>query len=141
MLKPLGNRLIVKPEPARAESASGILIPETAGTPPAMTGTVVSVGRGPATAHRVRQATFARILRLIEEVSHRSTIKTFRVHLEDAIAQMAVDDVSFSEVAEGDYVAFAFTSGHNMTVDGEPYIVLTEDDLQAVWQAEKETAA
>lgn len=63
MLKPIGSRLIVKPDAAATESAGGIIFPQTHGSAPAMTGTVVSVGRGPATAHRVRQATLARVMR------------------------------------------------------------------------------
>ena len=34
MLKPLGTRLIVKPDPPDTESAGGILFPQTRGVPP-----------------------------------------------------------------------------------------------------------
>jgi len=54
---------------------------------------------------------------------------------------MAVEDVSFGEVKEGDYVCFAFTSGANMQIDGQSYIVIQEDDIEAVWSSEQESVA
>lgn len=140
-LKPLGHRLIIKPEPARTESAGGILIPQTADKKPAMTGTVVSVGRGPATAHRVRQYTLAQVIDKLQEVAERVPTAALKAELEDEIARMAVDDVTFSEVKEGDYVCFPFTSGQNMNVDGEDFIVLHEDDLECVWNDDQENVA
>ncbi|MGH7175020.1 MAG: co-chaperone GroES [Minisyncoccia bacterium] len=47
-LKPLGDRVVVKPTDAKGEKklASGIIIPETADREKPMTGTVVAVGAG-----------------------------------------------------------------------------------------------
>ena len=140
-LKPIGSRVIIKPEPAATESRGGIVFPETAGKPPAMSGTVINIGRGPATAHRVRQHTLARVMELITETADNVPASALRSELEDGIARMAVDDVSFSEIHEGDYVAFAYTSGTQLVVDGEEYIVLDEADVQAVWSDEQESAA
>lgn len=139
-LRPLQNRLIIKPEPPNSVSAGGIHIPETAGKTPAMTGTVVSIGRGPATAHRVRQETLADVMKLITACAERVPTAALRSELEDEIARLSVADVSFSEVQEGDYVCFPYTVGHNMQVDGESYIVIAEDDIEAVWQAEEHVA-
>ena len=139
-LRPTGSRVIIKPEPAATESAGGIVFPETAGQPPAMSGTVISIARGPASAHRVRQYTLARVMELIEELADNVPASALRSELQDAIARMAVDDVSFSEISEGDYVAFAYTSGAQLVVDGETYIVLDEQEIQAVWSAEESAA-
>ena len=139
-LKPLGSRVIIKPEPAATETASGIVFPETAGKPPAMSGTVINIGRGPATAHRVRQHTLARVMELITDLADNVPAAALRSELEDGIARMAVDDVSFSEIHEADYVAYSYTSGTQLVVDGEEYIVLDEADVQAVWN-EQESAA
>lgn len=136
MLRPLQNRLIIKPDPPETESAGGILIPQTAGKPPAMSGTVISVGKGPATAHRIRQATIAHCLHLLEDVAARVPGASLRMELEDEFARYAVEDVTFSEVSSGDYVCFAYTAGQNMTIDGESFIVIEEGDVQAVWQKE-----
>lgn len=140
MLKPLGNRLIVKPDAADTESAGGIVFPETYGKPPAMSGTVISVGRGPSTAHRVRQHTLARVMKAISDCAERVPSAALRITLEDEIARIAVEDVNFSEVSEGQYVAFAYTAGHKMAIDGEEFIVLQEDDVQAVWTEEPVSA-
>jgi chaperonin GroES len=137
MLRPLGHRLIVRPEPAAAVSAGGILIPQTADKKPAMAGTVISIGRGPATAHRVRQYTLAQVVDKLQEVAERVPTAALKSELEDEIARMAVEDVTFSEVKEGDYVCFPFTAGQNMHVDGEDYIVIQEDDLEAVWSPDE----
>lgn len=140
MLRPLGSRLIVKPEPADTQSAGGIIFPETYGKPPAMSGTVMSVGRGVATAHRVRGATIAHILGLIEDAAARVPSTCVVSEITDAIASYAMENVTFSEVAEGDYVAFAFTAGQQMTVDGEGLIVMDEGDVQAVWTPQESAA-
>lgn len=141
MLRPLGNRLIIRPEPADTESAGGIILPETFGKPPAMSGTVVSVGHGPATAHRVRQATIARCVQILNEVADQVPSSALRMEAEDAFARYAVEDVTLAEVREGDYVAFAYTAGCKMQVDGDELIVMTEDELQAVWKPEVEEVA
>lgn len=137
MLRPLQNRLIIKPDAPAIESAGGILFPQTHGKPPAMTGTVISVGKGPATAHRVRQATIAHCIQLLNQVAEQVPAATLRSELEDELARYAVEDVTFSEVSSGDYVCFAYTAGHNMQVDGESFIVIEEGDVQAVWQKEQ----
>lgn len=44
-VKPLADRIIVKPEPAREETFSGFAIPDTAQEKP-MRGEIIAVGRG-----------------------------------------------------------------------------------------------
>ncbi|MBN1633885.1 MAG: co-chaperone GroES [Ignavibacteria bacterium] len=44
-LKPLADRILVKPSPAEEKTASGIIIPDTAKEKP-MQGEVVAVGKG-----------------------------------------------------------------------------------------------
>ena len=138
MLTPTGSRIIVKPEAADTQSAGGILFPETYGKPPAMTGTVIGVGRGPASAHRVRQATIAHCVQLLNDAAERVPAAALRMEVEDDFARYAVEDVRLSEVHPGDYVCFAFTAGHNMVVDGQSYIVLEEDEVRAVWARDTE---
>lgn len=140
-LKPLGSRLIIRPESAATESAGGIVFPETYGAPPAMTGTVVSVGRGPATAHRVRGETIAHCMGLVEETARQVPSTALASAVMDALASYAMEQVAFSEVQEGQYVCFAYTAGHAMQVDGESLIVIDEGDLQAVWTPETQESA
>ncbi len=44
-LKPLSDRVVVKPEEAEEKTASGIILPDTAKEKPQM-GTIVAVGKG-----------------------------------------------------------------------------------------------
>ena len=44
-IKPLGDRVVVKPEPAEEKTASGLFIPDTAKEKP-QKGTIVAVGPG-----------------------------------------------------------------------------------------------
>ncbi|AWU44215.1 co-chaperone GroES [Blattabacterium punctulatus] len=44
-IKPLADRVLVKPDPAETKTASGIIIPDTAKEKP-QKGTVISVGNG-----------------------------------------------------------------------------------------------
>ncbi len=44
-IQPLGDRVVVLPEPAEEKTSSGIIIPDTAQEKP-LTGTVVAVGKG-----------------------------------------------------------------------------------------------
>lgn len=124
MLRPLGSRLLIKPDPP-ATMIGGILIPQTADKPPAMTGTVIAVGRGPASAHRVRQATLNDVREALQQAG--ADVASIAAVFTE-LAQANVHDVS-----EGDCVCFAFTAGTNITVDGEALIVIAEDDLEAVW--------
>jgi chaperonin GroES len=44
-VKPLSDRIVVKPEPAEAKTASGIILPDTAQEKPQI-GTVMAIGPG-----------------------------------------------------------------------------------------------
>ena len=44
-VKPLGDRVLIKPAPAEEKTASGIIIPDTAKEKP-QKGTVIAVGKG-----------------------------------------------------------------------------------------------
>lgn len=131
-LRPLGSRLLIKPDPP-ATVISGILVPASAEKPPAMTGTVIALGHGPASAQAVRQATLAQVA----ERFHAVADEVSAAHLQDAFAEvlrtLVQEAASLHDVAVGDCVCFAFTAGTNLTVDGEPYILMLEDDLEAVW--------
>lgn len=138
MLKPLGNKLLVRPSTADRQSAGGIHFPDVWGAPVPVSGEVVRVGRGPASAHRIRQATIAHCLHLLEDVADRVPAVALRGELEDALATYAASDVSLAEVHEGAYVCFPREAGTAITYNGEPYIVLDEQDIQAVWAPESD---
>jgi co-chaperonin GroES (HSP10) len=152
MLRPLGHKILVKPDPVEAPSST-ILAPDTwavqvsgDGEPrrtivekrndPEMGGEVVSVGNGPAAAHRIRTKTIARCMKLLDEVAERVPSQALRVQLMDELARYQMETVCLSEVQPGDQVIFPYTAGQKIQVDDQTYILLAEDDISAVWKTE-----
>lgn len=131
-LHPLGNRVLVKPDAQPTQTDSGLVLLDDRRYIPT-TGEVVSVARGPATAHRVRALTIARCQRILDEVAARVPAGALHVELHRALAGFAMEQCTLPSVMEGDQVAFPATSGHDVTIDGEAFILLKEDDLDAVW--------
>jgi co-chaperonin GroES (HSP10) len=143
-LRPLGHRIIVKPEPAASQSLGGLYIPETAGQPPAMSGTVIAVADGPARAHKVRERVVKDLSKLVTETYERISPRLSFAWSAETLALaigVAFNDylqarAGLSEVNVGDFVCFAYTVGSTIVVDGEECIVLAEDDISAVWAPE-----
>lgn len=137
MIRPLQDKLIVKPTPPEQETAAGIVIPGTARVDPAMSGHVVSVGRGPDSARRVRGATIAACMRIVDEVAEHVPASVLRPKLLDAFMEYQLASTTTSGIHEGDVVCFPYTAGAKMQVDGDEYIVLREDDVVAVLEADE----
>lgn len=87
-LKPLGDRVVVKPKEAKEQTESGLYIPETAKEKPQQ-GTVVSVGPG-----RTENGT-------------------------------KID----MTVSEGDQVLYGKYAGTEVTLDGDEYLIMRENDI------------
>jgi co-chaperonin GroES (HSP10) len=141
MLRPLGSRILVKPDIAPDQTASGLLIPDSSRKDPEMSGTVVAVGRGPDSATKIRTATIARCMAILDEVAERVPTVALRHELMDELARYQIAQCDASGVKEGDTVCFPYTAGQKLSVEGESYITLREDECVAVWTAEKEAAA
>lgn len=103
-----------------------------------MSGTVVSVGRGPESAVRIRTATIARCMKLLDDVAERVPSAALRTQLMDEFARYQMEQVDCSGLKEGDRVCFPYTAGQHLTVDDQGYIVLREDDIVATWTPEEE---
>jgi co-chaperonin GroES (HSP10) len=134
-LKPLGNRVLVKPDAQPLEQGSILLLENSRYVP--MSGEVVAIARGPATAQRIRSLTIARCQRILDDVAERVPAGALHIELHRAFAAYAMEQCQLPSVFEGDHVAFPYTAGHDVTVDGETYVLLREDDLSAVWQADR----
>lgn len=87
-LKPLGDRVVVKPKEAQEQTESGLYIPETAKEKPQQ-GTVISVGPG-----RTENGT-------------------------------KID----MTVSEGDQVLYGKYAGTEVTLDGDEYLIMRENDI------------
>jgi chaperonin GroES len=124
MLRPLGNRVLIRPEPAQDRTESGLWIQED--KKPDQTGTVVAVGQP---VHPRKQEA--------EAMAERLCAAFVDVHMDDpvigAAADLLVELVRREPVVKvGDFVMFSWQSGQELTVDGERYLLMPEDDLLAV---------
>ena len=91
-LKPLGDRLVVRPLEAQEKTKAGLVLPDTAKEKP-QEAKVLSVGPG----------------RLLDD----GTVKSL-------------------EVKTGDRVLYGKYAGTEVSIDGEDYLILREDDVLAV---------
>jgi len=91
-VKPLGDRILIKPMQAEEKTKGGILLPDTAKEKPQQ-GEVVAVGQG-------------------------KTLET--------------GEVKALEVKAKDKVLYGKYSGTEVTVEGEEYLIIREDDVLAI---------
>ena len=92
MLKPLGDRVIIKPNESEEVTAGGIVLPDTARKKP-QDGEVIAVGPG----------------KLLEN-GNRAT----------------------PQVKKGDRVVYSKYGGTEITVAGQEYVILSEDEILAI---------
>jgi chaperonin GroES len=118
-LKPLGDRVLIKPELPAETTESGLYVAEQ--RKPEQTGTVIAVG--PCAHPRKAEA---------EELASRLV----QYHpQEEEVAELLLDLVRREpQVKPGDYVVFSWTAGQEIWVEdgSERYLLLREDDLLAV---------
>lgn len=93
-LKPLADRLVVKPIEAQEKTKSGLVLPDTAKEKP-QEGKVIAVGTG----------------RLLDE-----------------------GGVKALEVKNGDRVLYGKYAGTEVSLEGEDYLILREEDVLAIVQ-------
>ena len=140
-IRPTGHKVLVKPDAAPDTSAGGLVVPESARREPAMSGVVVAVGDGPASAHRVRAATITacvdRIVRL-DDSDDDGICEGLACALE-SLRSFAAACTDLSEVHPGDRVCFPYTAGQRLQVDEETYFVMQEDDITAVLETAEDT--
>lgn len=90
-IKPLGDRVLVKPDVAEEKTASGIIIPDTAKEKP-QRGTVVAVGGG--------------------KYENGTKIEM--------------------SVKEGDKVLYGKYSGTELSLDGDDFLIMRENDILGI---------
>lgn len=139
MLRPLQNRVIIKPDAQPEAIDSGLILVQDR-RQPEMGGEVIAVGHGPAAAHRVRTSTIGECIRILNEVAERTPTSALRAEAEDALARYLMSTVELAEVQVGDQVCFPYTAGQKLQVDGETYLLLNEDDIAAVWTPDEAVA-
>lgn len=105
MLKPINDKILVKPDTPQEATDGGILLPDSA-QKKGCRGTVLAMGYG-------KERAYPSVL------AHQGTI---------------ISDFQRTRfvVREGNTVVYPNYSGHEVEHDGQKYLVLTEDDILAI---------
>lgn len=125
MLRPLGDRVLIKPDKAPEQTESGLWLSEH--RKPENMGTVVAVGLCPhPLKHEAKALADKLVFRGNQEWKPRDDL------LCDAAAML--EDVTRREpsVRVGDDVIFSWTSGQEIFVDEDRYLLMREGDILAV---------
>lgn len=138
-LKPIRNRLLVRPDPAATHTEGGLIIPDNAKDHVAMSGEVVAMGpecKGPA--YRVRAACLADVEHAIDRVAERVTSLDWPEELRTELRVLLAgyyDDAQAVQV--GAQVCFPYTAGTDISDGAEALILVREEDLAATWHEDE----
>jgi len=130
MLRPIGNRILVKPEANDETTESGLILVEH--RKPEVMGTVVAVG---SCAHPLKSE--AEDLASWVDVDCREALNDADCYLDEYCDRVSglLRTLTAREplVKAGDLVLFSWTAGREVTLnDDERYLMMTEDDILAV---------
>lgn len=134
-MKVLGHRVLVKPDPQPTAAESGIILPEDRDFV-ATSGEVVDIGAGgSAWRYHARQATLQHALDAIDAEHTRLKGTAFEAGLRQAIGlvtSMLGTAAPEMELRVGQRIAFDADSGLQISVDGEPHLILNHDDVVVI---------
>lgn len=128
-LRPIGHRILVKPDAQPDETVSGLILPQDHDHVP-VSGTVVAVGPGGSQVrYQARQRAIRDCVEVVESTTRQfGPFAALQILREEVSALLGTSDPT-REAQVGDRVAFAQESGLKMSEDGEDYIILNEDDV------------
>ena len=129
-LKPLGDRILIKPEAAPEQTESGLWLRED--RKPELTGTVVAVGF---CSHPLKAEAEEVIAEFEERLGNGyEASEDWIKKLPDYRAVQLLRQATAREpqVKEGDYVVFSWTAGQELTLEDERYLLMHESDILAV---------
>ena len=121
-LRPLGDRVMIRPDQPPAQTASGLWVSED--RKPEQTGTVIAVGRS---SHPLREVAL--------DISNELRQAEPTGIVANAAANLLERLVAYEpSVQVGDYVLFSWTAGHEVQLhdDGVTVLVMPESDILAV---------
>lgn len=132
-MTPTGHRILVKPDPPPATSASDLIIlPQDADHVP-VSGTVVSLGPGGCLVrYQARQRAIRDCAEIVESTLTQFGNLAALLVVRDEIAGMIGTSDPVRELHVGDRVVFPAECGLAVNEDGADYIILNEDDVAAV---------
>lgn len=134
-MKVLGHRVLIRPDAQQDETASGLALP-TDRDWVATSGEVLQIGEGgPEWRFHARQKVLGDISALLSaelDLRARTGFEAgLRRAIELVISKLGTAD-PVSDLRIGDRVAFDAGSGVKVTVDNEPYLILTQDDVVVI---------
>lgn len=132
-LKPLGFRVLIKPDEPPTESQGGLVLPDDHDHV-AMSGTIVAVGKGSKLLWEARQNALKQAWAEVAQTPSGATDEALK-----AVYKLIGRVEPMPTLAVGDRVAFSAESGAIFTEDGQQYIVMNEDDVVVL--VEEESAA
>jgi co-chaperonin GroES (HSP10) len=139
MLKPIRNRVLVRPDAVESETAGGLIIPDNAKDGIVMSGEVVALGpecHGPS--YRIRGQVLADVEHAIERVAGRAASASWTEDLLNELrAQLAGYYDLSQDVQVGAHVCFPYTAGTVLAEGGTSYLLVNEDDIVATWQPDE----
>lgn len=128
-MKPLGHRILIKPDEQPTESDAGIQLLEDDYHVPT-TGVVVAVGpRGDRSSFDIRARAIGECLDVLDSFSSEySTQRALVAARKEIVRRLANTPDPVREVHKGDRVAFSIEAGMDVWEDGVRYVLLYEDD-------------
>ena len=128
-LRPLHDRVLIKPEKNPEQTDSGLWLSEH--KKPEQTGTVVAVGtcEHPRKAQAELHADFLETKIDGFAVSRGFSVSETAVLLRELVARAPL-------VKEGDYVVFGWNVGQEIRIDDETYLLMRETDILCVLEGE-----
>ena len=140
-IRPLGHRILVRPDAQQDETDSGLILPADRDHV-ATSGTVVECGPGGSLLrYRARQQGIRDCCEFVESMIHRFSAIAPLLMLRDEMAGLLGTTAPGRDLCVGDRVAFPDDVGHRTNIDGEEYIVLNEDDVAVVVAEESKAVA
>jgi co-chaperonin GroES (HSP10) len=136
-LRPLGSRILVKPDAPVEQTASGFYIPEAYQHMPAMSGVVQALGVGPERDQRIRVAVIARCVSIIDELADTfHQCGEFADSVRAELGRYRAQTEELGHLCEvGQRVVFPMEAGHEIILNeatDDAVVVLTEDQVIGV---------
>lgn len=127
MIRPLGDRVLIKPEANPNTTESGLVLVEQ--KQPEQIGTVVSVGL---CSHplKAEAEALAEKLDAVDLWAAGETVGSDAAHMLRDLVRRTPD------VKVGDFVLFSWASGQELQIDDERYLLMRESDILAVYEGE-----
>lgn len=141
-VRPLGHRILVRPDAQADETESGLILP-TNRDHVATSGTVVALGDGGSLLRfQARQQAIKTCLDVIRDAEIEWNYPASLQVVREDVSRLLGTSAPERDLAIGDRVMFPDDVGHKTVVDGVEYVVLNEDDVAVIVnEQESEEAA